>query len=107
MNTIIWGNPIEGFQLLGLFKSGNEAEEFAETEVDENRVDWWIVELEKPRKEVKEGMKVLAVGDFERGFTFVGPFESEDEVFDLLGDYDDEPMQIIELMSKEEWMGIE
>jgi len=49
-------------------------------------------------------MKVLAVGDFERGFTFVGPFESEDEVFDLLGDYDDEPLQIIELMSKEEWL---
>ena len=42
---LICGSPADGFQIVGLFADGGDAESYAE---DHSLRDWWIAELTSP-----------------------------------------------------------
>ncbi len=46
MHVVIYGNPVDGIQIVGPFKTGEEARTFAEAERDP---DWWIAPLQSPK----------------------------------------------------------
>jgi hypothetical protein len=43
--VLICGSPADGFQIVGLFADGADAESYAE---DHSLKDWWVAELTSP-----------------------------------------------------------
>lgn len=51
MFVLIFGNPIDGLELIGPFDDSAAAIDYAENRVDPCGMDWWIAQLNAPIKE--------------------------------------------------------
>lgn len=48
--VVMYGNPADGFRIVGPFENAAAADAYIEAEFD--RSDWWIVDLDAPDTEL-------------------------------------------------------
>lgn len=49
MHVVIVGNPVDGVEIFGPFKTGDEATEWGDSHADVGKYrDWWVVPLTAP-----------------------------------------------------------
>ena len=50
MHVVVVGNPFDGMTIYGPFATGDEANEWANSndKTDLDNVDWWVLRLESP-----------------------------------------------------------